>query len=374
MTDAARLVSVPELARMLDAHADSLARDLLPNGRQEGAFWRTSNVSDVRTGSYSLAVNLANHSRPGLWTDFGACEGMADRSGDMLKLVALTRFGGDLGDACRWARSFLGLDGLDPERLATRRAEVSRLQKKADEDALRTAKRMRRMAQALFLDPRAVAIAGTPAELYLAGRGIDLSLLDPCPRGLRYHPAVWCSEVEAELPALVAVVLDMEGRHAATHRTWIKPDSGSRPGRAWSKADLENPKKCLGSFWGGYIPLWKGASDKPLHRIAAGTPVAMSEGIEDGLTVACACPELRVIAAVTLGNMAAIALPPPPGGPGTLTMIGQRDKPGSQAARALDSAIVRQRNAGREVRLALPPIGIKDANDLARAPALEGAA
>lgn len=381
---AGAVISVPELARMLDQHAAALAPELLPNGRQEGNFWRTSNVSDVPTGNYSLAVNL-NGPRVGMWTDFGAAIGAQDRSGDMLKLVAVTRFGGDIGLACQFARSWLGLDGLDPGRIATRRAEVSRLQKQADEEAARKAEKMRRLALALYLDPRGVPIVGSPAEDYLANRGIDLSLLPLRPsRALKFHPAVWNRETGRELPAMIAAVIDMEGRHVATHRTWLAHDGR----RGWTKASLENAKMCLGSFQGGYVPLWKGLrrgeaeadgaayEARPLHR-AAGAPWAMSEGIEDGLTAACARPELRTIAAVTLGNMAALAPPPAPPegeGPGELTIIGQRDRPGSQADRALKEAIRHHQALARAVRLALPPEGVKDANDLARAGAREVAA
>lgn len=371
------LISIGELARMLDQHAASLAPELLPNGRREGVFWRTSNVSDVPTGSYSLAVNLSGP-RIGMWTDFGAAKGAADRSGDMLTLVAVTRFGGNRGDACKFARRYLGIDsGEDPWTIATRKAEVTRIQKNADEEAKRKAEHMRRLALAMYLDPRAVPIEDTPAELYLAGRGIDLSLLERdgqarSPRSLKFHPAVLNKEMGRDLPCLIAAVVDMDGNHIATHRTWIEP----APGGLWRKAQLENAKMCLGSFHHGFIPLWKGSSDKPLPRMPIEMPIAMSEGIEDGLTVACAVPELRVIAAVTLGNMAAIDLPRAPEGEsaGALTIIGQRDKPGSQADRALHSAIRHHQKAGREVRLALPPEGVKDANDLARAEAQEEAA
>ncbi len=339
---------------MLDARASSLAPELLPNGRREGPFWCTSNVSDVKTGSYSLKVNLTGN--VGLWTDFGAARSAPDRGGDMLKLVALNKFGGDIGEALKWARSWLGLDNLDPGRLATERARVSRIQKRQEEEARAKAEKMRRLAQALFIDPRAVPIPGTPAEAYLSGRGIDLRRLGRAPRALKYHPAVFNKEAGQELPCLIARVQDMAGNHVATHRTWIKPDGSG-------KADLENAKMCLASFMGGYIPLWKGHSQEPLHRALAGKPVGMSEGIEDGLTVACFKPELRVIAAVTLGNMAAIELPDTSAG---LIIIGQRDKPGSQAERALGSAIAFQQARGHEVRLALPPEGVKDFNDFAR--------
>lgn len=351
-------ISVPELARMLDQHAASLAPELLPNGRREGAFWRTSNVADIPTGNYSLAVNLSGP-RIGMWTDFGAAKGAPDRSGDMLKLVAATRYGGDLGLACQFARSWMGLDDLDPGRLATRRAEVSRLQQEADDKAAKRAEWMRRKAQQIYLDPRAVPILGTPAEDYLGNRAIDLSLLGRVSRALKFHPAVLNKETGHELPALIAQVIEGDGRHIATHRTWLQRSPGG-----WRKADLAEPKMCLGRFEGGYIPLHKGAHDATLRDIPDGTDVAVSEGIEDGMTVACANPESRVICAIALGNVYHLPLPPQMG---ALVLIGQNDKPGGDAERMAASVIAHHQAAGRAVKHPKPPAPFKDFNDMAQA-------
>nr|WP_243848034.1 toprim domain-containing protein [Sphingomonas oligoaromativorans] len=153
----------------------------------------------------------------------------------------------------------------------------------------------------------------------------------------------------------------------AAHRTWIEPNAD---GYLWRKARLAEPKKVLGAFEGGYIPLWKGEHAVPLHRLPAGVPIAVSEGIEDGLTVACACPELRVIAAISLANIANIPLPPNgrdgrPGNP--VTIIAQNDPPGSQAAKALERVVMKLIERGAQVAVARPPQGVKDANDLANA-------
>ena len=39
-------IEIHELARMLDQQARSLAPQLLPNGRQLGAWWRTGSIGD----------------------------------------------------------------------------------------------------------------------------------------------------------------------------------------------------------------------------------------------------------------------------------------------------------------------------------------
>lgn len=348
-------IEVGELARMLDARAADLAPELLPNGRREGAYWASGNIADDR-GS-SLKVNLSGPHQ-GWWTDFSLSRGERGHSGDMLKLVALVRFGGELRDAIAWAKSTLGLDGLNPGRLATVRAEASQRAQDAEREAIAQAERRRRVAHGLFIG--GASIVDTPAEIYLAGRGIDLSLLGRAPNALRFNPLVWCEEAGKQLPAMLAAIVDEAGIHVGTHRTWIEPDDESG---LWRKALLDTPKKALGGFLGGFIPLWKGADRNPLPRIAAGTPIAVSEGIEDGLTVACACPELRVVASVSLSNIGNL---PVPAQAGPVTIVGQRDAPGSPAARALQAVVQQLQARGATVRVAMPPEGVKDANDLAR--------
>jgi hypothetical protein len=346
------VVSIDELRDMLAERVHSLARMLLPNGRKEHGFWRTGNVAD--DPGQSLAVNL-DGPRRGLWTDFSAPKGAADHAGNMLQLVALVKFSGDVGKACQWARSWLGIDDLDPARLATERARVAAAVRERDAQAEEDAERRRRAALQLYLSGR--PIAQSPVEAYLKGRGIDLRALGHAPNCLAWHPEVWNVEARRKLPCMLAAVVDLDGRHVATHRTWIAPDGAG----GWRKADLEQPKKALGAFGGGFIPLWKGSCRRSMAQLTPGTRVHVSEGIEDGLTIACARPELRIIAAISLGNIGAIRLPEQAG---PLVIIGQRDAPGSKAIDALESAIARQQETGREVLLALPPIGVKDVNEL----------
>lgn len=348
-------IEVHELARMLDQRVSSLAPELLPNGVRRGPFWRASGLDDNGT-SESLAVNLTG--QLGFWTDFAVAKGARERSGDMLKLVALLKFGGDLKNAIAWAISYLGLDGLDPGRLRTMRAAAVEKAKRDDADAQRKTERMRRIAQGIWIG--AQPLLGSPAELYLMTRGIDLSLLDRVTEALRYHPAVYCDEAKRDLPALVAAIVALDGTHVATHRIWIEDDGR---GGARKHSGLAEPKKAIGSWWGAHLPLNKGASPATLRDIPAGSDVAISEGIEDGLTVACACPQLRVVAGVTLGNIGAMLLPPQIG---SVTIVAQNDAPGSAAEATLQKVIAQHQAQGRIVRRALPPEGVKDANDLAR--------
>jgi hypothetical protein len=72
-------------------------------------------------------------------------------------------------------------------------------------------------------------------------------------------------------------------------------------------------------------------------------------------------PQYRVLAAVSLANVANLVLPP---AITTVIILAQNDPPESPAARALDRAIVAFRCQRRQVKLARPPASAKDINDL----------
>ncbi|MCJ8158840.1 toprim domain-containing protein [Sphingomonas sp. LaA6.9] len=357
---AVALAEVREICARLNDQADSWATQLLPNGKYEGKTrWR---VGDFANGpGQSLCIYVAG-TYQGKWWDFAASPGMRGYSGDILDLIAQVKYGGDKGRAIAHARSVLGMDNLDPERFATETARIQRRQKSASEQALREAEKMRRKAVALFMDPRAVPIVDTPAEWYLAGRGIDLSCLEIhgqqyVPKALAFHPAVWCTEAGCDLAALIARVV-LNGQHVATHRTWLVEERGD-----WVKAPLEAPKKVLGTYAGGHIPLWKGECRETLMRIAPGTDIYSAEGIENGLSVACARPTLRVIASISVSNLGGLVLPEQMG---RLVIIGENDAPGSKAEASTNAGIVKHQELGREVAMIRMPADVKDANDILR--------
>jgi hypothetical protein len=97
----------------------------------------------------------------------------------------------------------------------------------------------------------------------------------------------------------------------------------------------------------------------------AGTPVYVSEGIEDGLSVAIADPALTVVAGVALANMGGLELPPQAG---PLVFIGQNDAIDGKAVEAFERAVARQQEAARTAnrpmpKLFFPPPQFKDFND-----------
>jgi hypothetical protein len=346
-------VSIDLIKSRANSKVREIAAELLPNGREECGYWRTGSIADEP--GQSLAVTLRGPDQ-GMWCDH-SCRGTAQGGGDIIQLVEMAAFRGNRGEAIAWLKSRLGLDGLDPGRLRKMQAEAAEAREKNDREAAATAEDKRRKALGLFL--RGQPIKDTPVELYLATRGISLEALGRVPNALAFHAEVWNVEAGRKLPCMLAAIV-RQGRHIATHRTWIAPDGKG----GWTKADLEEPKKVLGSFKGGHIPLTRARAARRSRRSTPASTCGRREGIEDGLSVAVARPQLRVVAGVTLGNLGELVLPDQVG---RLVIIGQRDtKP--KTLEALERAIGAQQERGREVWLTPPPAGgFKDVNEALQA-------
>ncbi|OUJ17129.1 toprim domain-containing protein [Acetobacter sp. DsW_063] len=332
------------LAGLLGERVMALAPELLPHGRRDGSEWRCGSLAGEK--GQSLGVRLTGPRR-GVWADFSSGE-----KGDALDLVAAALFAGNRRDAMDWARRWLGLgDGPVPEPM---RRSISEKVNTSDADEQR-----RRAAARRLWHEAPAGIAGTPVEAYLAGRGIDMRSLGRAPGALRFHPAVWCGEVRRSLPAMLAAICAPNGKQVAVHRTWLaQSHSGS-----WRKAELATPKKVIGGFAGGCIRLWRGESGKSLSMAENGESVILAEGIETGLSVALACPERRVLCAVSLGNMASVILPD------AITEIiiaADNDSGNATARKALDAACRQFIGQGRAVRVAMPNTEGRDWNDVIR--------
>jgi hypothetical protein len=158
---------------------------------------------------------------------------------------------------------------------------------------------------------------------------------------------------------MLAAVTSDAGEMIAVHRTWLHSPDGMR----WQKAPLRDPKMSLGRLAGGSIRLWRGASRRSLAKAPDGEVVAIGEGIETALSVVMACPELRVLCAVSLANMANVKLPP-----AVRSVILLKDEDGANVAtqRAFGKAIAAFQSQGRAVKVARPPAG-KDFNDTLQA-------
>ncbi|CAI9121343.1 DUF7146 domain-containing protein [Brytella acorum] len=340
-----------ELARMLADRIGALAPELLPNGKRVGPEWRCGSL-DGQPGQ-SLAVRLTG-ARRGVWSDFSSRE-----KGDALDLVAATLFRGNRRPAMDWSRRWLGLSDMDAPSPVPRPAPSPPDHDRARAAEMdRDAQRRRAKARKLWAEAQP-GIADTPVEFYLRDRGINLRELGRAPGALRFHPAVWNAERQTAMPAMVAAIAGPHGKHVATHRTWL----GQCPDGTWGKADLERPKMVLGSFGGGCIRLWRGASGLALGVAPEGENVVICEGIETGLAVALACPDRRILAAVSISNMARLELPE---SVTDVTIAGDNDGDNPAARRALEAACRAFAEQGRTVRLAIPEIEKADWADVAR--------
>jgi hypothetical protein len=347
MTAIARnLVEVGEIARMLNARVRELAPAVLPGGRRDGHEWRAGSLAGERGDS--LAVHLVG-AKAGIWCDFATGE-----TGDALDLIAQSRYGSDKRQALAWAKSWLGLEGADPTRLAAARAAVpdgAALDRQAEEEAAAT----RSTALRLWLGACAV-VRGTPVDRYLTSRGISLAALGRQPRALRYHPQLWHVPSRRHWPAMLSLITAPDGSAAAVHRTWLE----ERADGSVAKAPVERNKAVLGGYRGCAIRLWRGASGKPFREMAPDETIDITEGIEDGLSVAYACPEFRVIAAISLSNMGTVELPP---AARTVRLWRQNDSKPAPIA-AFNRALEAHFGAGRQVLVPEIPASMKDVNDL----------
>lgn len=342
------LVPIDEVASMLGRRVRSLAPELLKNGKIVNGEWRVGSLSD--DPGQSLCVWMSGP-KQGEWYDFAGGDG-----GDTLHLVAAVKFGGNIGTALKWARSYLGLDDADPDRLAEVRREATRAAKRRDVEAEAEAAQLRASAKAMWL--AGSPIPGTPVEAYLATRGITLAALGHVPAALRFHPKLWCKEAGAEMPGMVAAIADHTGQHISTHRTFLAERNG-----VWRKAKLDSAKLALGGYAGGFIKLTRGASGRAWSDVRGDETVVIAEGIETALSVAVLVPEWRAVAAVSVGNMASIKLN---ANIRDIIIARDNDAENSPADKAIEKAVNHFTNTGATVRVARPPAGVNDWNDQLR--------
>jgi hypothetical protein len=322
--------------RLAERWVRDVVEELLPGGQYE------QGDREYRYGSGRGLVIAIGGPKSGLWCDHTAGEG-----GDLIALIARC-IGDDRRAALAWARRWLG----QPER----RRPARPLPVHAPEDEAKT----RKIAERMFCEA-APLCRGDMVSRYLAGREIDLERLarandGKLPKSLRFHPSLWNRESGRAWPAMVAAIVDPEGQFLAVHRTWLVEDENG----CVTKADLKQQKMSFGRYThkGGCIRLWR-----PNWREATSEDyLALSEGIEDGMTDAERQPSWRVAAGVSLGALLTTWVPPVIS---RVVLIVDNDQPGSKAALLLDRVRERFRREGREVWVHRPLPGMKDVNEVA---------
>ncbi len=179
-------------------------------------------------------------------------------------------------------------------------------------------------------------IAGTLGEEYLRLRHCASPPVDG---DLRFHASLWCPEVKAELPALVARVTTVIANKAiGIHRIWIRAGES----KAVKKMRLG------GSELPVCIRLW------PDEDISIGLGIA--EGVESALAAASMFTPMW--STIDAGQMAKFPLLP---GVESLTIFADYDKAGYPAAKA---AWLRYLQAGVNANFLRSPRVGEDVNDM----------
>ena len=372
MSDVQR-IPVAEIRAQLEARIVDLARELAPvKGYVEKDDWVALNPTraDRHPGSFRIQIRGV----PGRWKDYATDDG-----GDVIDLISylvITSGAGgykvkrNRGLAILWAKRWLGLEEGRAFKPSHANFDAEKARKTAEEEERRKKRARAGLAKRIFFD-QGKPLKGTPAERYLMGRAIDFSRLGRYPGALRFVPALKDPWEEKLWPALVAAIAgdlppDANGEVKegiiGLHRTFLKV----QPSGEVTKAPLpEGARASLGAVLGGTIRLWRGKSNKPLKEAPGDDVIVLCEGIEDGLAIAQDCPDYRVLASVTLGNMGAVSLP------GKELIIFKDNDTHPQSLRAFEKVLAHHQRQGKRVRVAASPVG-KDANDLARAIARQG--
>ncbi|MGL4397624.1 MAG: DUF7146 domain-containing protein [Hyphomicrobium sp.] len=345
---------------LLQTRIQELVRQVAPDGRLQYGYWVARNPSrdDRKPGSFYIFVDRAGKT-PGAWRD----EASGDK-GDIIDLICMTQRI-DRGEALRWAKAWLNYEKLPQAAVASAVAHQKKIEAERDQREAAVLAENQKRAFGLFVaskndGKKPKDFLKTIAHQYLLSRGIDVSLLARVPGCLGSIPRHRHSETNTFWPVMVAGFQD-DRSIKAVHRTFLLPDGSG-------KADVTPVRKIWPSYRGLAIRLWRGetkmAPDEAAKHGLLDT-LALVEGVEDGLSVALARPDLRVWAAGSLGNLEHIQLP---ACCAEVIVCADNDWGKPQAERSLNRGLEALARQGRKVRVARSPIG-KDMND-----ALRGAA
>jgi hypothetical protein len=360
---------IAEIKALLQLRVRELVERVLPTARISGGYASVSSSKPGADGG-SLVVWIRGTS-PGAWKDYATGD-----KGDILDLIAFAQFGHSTppskearAEALRWARGFLGLADMPPvERNRARAFAEKKARERAESDQERA---LRNQKRAFEMWLKAVPLAeGAPARSYLAGRGIPLASIQHLEGDLRFAPALewWMGarrdsagrkiEPGPSFPAIVSAMRNRSGALLAVHCTFLAPDGSG-------KAPVAKPKLMWPATKGCVIRIAKGASaTTPEEAAAVGQRdlVVLTEGIEDGLSIALVRPDLRVWAC---GSLVGIGSAPVLPCVKAFIVCADNDWHSAQAMAGLERAVENLRLQGVPVSIARSPTG-KDFNDCLR--------
>lgn len=350
-------LSVKDLKALLGDRIEDLAAQLAPAGKRQGRVWVAfSPLRSDNTKTEAFNIWLEGGAR-GAWKDYGSGE-----QGDVIDLIAACACAANFpfsrekrGEALAWARDYLGLTNARPAEAKARAVEAR--ERSAERDRVAAADRHRRQRRAFDLWLSGSQMRDTIGDAYLKSRGIDARAIPNLEASLRFKERLDHPFEPHAGPAMLAKFTSADGGFAAVHCTYLHPD-GTR------KAEVHKQKIIRGDFAGASIRLTRGMSElSPEDAGAKSLPglVAITEGIEDGLTIAQARPEWRIWAAGSLdniGNQPALAC--------VSSWLVCADNDLKKAAQeALDRGLAKLARAGKPIDVARAIAG-KDFNDLLR--------
>jgi phage/plasmid primase-like uncharacterized protein len=195
-----------------------------------------------------------------------------------------------------------------------------------------------RKSAALAIWNAAMPAGGTPVQTYLKSRGITL----PIPASIRFHHKLPHHPSATKWPAMVALIVNVDGAPIGVHRTYLALD-----GKA--KAPVVPAKMTLGPCRHGAVRL---------DAIKPNEWLIIAEGIETALSVM--QDGMPAWAAISAGGMKNLKLPPEAK---MVALCADNDANGvgQHAAQTAGKKFVRE---GREVRIATPHIADADWNDV----------
>ncbi|HLJ71752.1 MAG TPA: toprim domain-containing protein [Roseiarcus sp.] len=350
-------LSPSDLKAMLADRIDELACCAAPDGKRKGRYWLAHSPLRIdKEPSFAIWLTGAG---AGAFKDFADPEIRGDAI-DLIGACVLKR--GDFKSreartqALAWARDFLGLSGQAPEAARDLAKQARERKRERDLEAARDEARRRRRALEIWGEGQ--AMSGTAGEAYLLSRGIDARAIANLEHFLRFHPRLSHPHEPHVGPAMLAGFKDPAGGFAAVHCTYLRED-----GRG--KAEVPKAKIIRGGYAGCAIHVSRGPSNlRAIEAASAGVKgmLAITEGIEDGLTIAAERPEWRVWAAGSLGNIGELT---PPECADALMVCADADVK-QQAIAALNLAVKRLEAFGLPLGVAYATGGAKDFNDLLR--------
>lgn len=359
--------TIPQIVALLAARMEELAGALGLFGgsaRRDGndlVCLNPARPDDRHVGSFRIGLRGKYQ---GVCKDYSG-----DMSYDALDLICY-RLGLSKVEGIKWAKGWLGLDGVNPPPPPVVQRQRPEFEDQALEykkfwDNPENAGKYRARALKLFLLGQNKSLRGTPVDGYLSARGINLALLGRQPRAIRYVSELSYYESDpagkkvclGRFPAMIALAQGPDGVPRAVHRTWLERIEG-----VWQKKNLANNKKMSNTYGGAFIPIWSGKSKKPMHQMTEGERVYITEGIEDALSVALHVSEYRVVCGISVSNIRNILFPETVR---EIVVCADNDKEGSPAALQLEKTVEALERRGHAVMIARSRVG-KDFNDWQR--------